>query len=78
MKVTRMSPFSSNSRPVPPIVKETRQTSALPVSDIFGLNISNFKKDDWLLLGIIAVLIMEGSTDYVLLCALGYLFIAGL
>lgn len=42
------------------------------------VNIANFKKDDWILLGIIATLIFEGSTDYVLLCALGYLFIMGL
>ncbi|MBQ7876473.1 MAG: hypothetical protein IJ316_04205 [Clostridia bacterium] len=78
MKVTRMSPFSQVSRPIAPAVIQSRQNTAELPKEIFGLNFSNFKKDDWLLLGIIAVLIMEGSTDYVLLCALGYLFIVGL
>lgn len=41
-------------------------------------DIKNFKTDDWILLGIIGTLILEGSRDYVLLCALGYLFIMGL
>lgn len=42
------------------------------------LDFSAFKKDDWILLGIIVALILEGSDDYILLCALGYLFLMGL
>ena len=38
----------------------------------------HFGKDDYILLGIIAVLIWEGCEDYVLLAALGYLFFMGL
>lgn len=78
MKVTRMNPFSQAGRSLTPAVTQSRQNTAEPPKEMFGLKFSNFKKDDWLLLGIIAVLIMEGSTDYVLLCALGYLFIVGL
>lgn len=44
----------------------------------FKFDFKNFKSDDWLLLSIIATLILEGSDDYILLCALGYLFIMGL
>jgi len=40
--------------------------------------ISGFEKDDYILAGIIIVLILEGCDDYILLCVLGYLFIMGL
>ena len=40
--------------------------------------LSEFDKDDYILLGIIAVLIFEGCDDYILLAALGYLFIMGI
>lgn len=43
-----------------------------------AFDFSAFKKDDWILLGIIVALILEGSDDYILLCALGYLFLMGL
>ncbi len=78
MKVTRMSPFSNQATVTTPAPIQPRQNTSASSQNVFNLNFSNFKKDDWLLLGIIAVLIMEGSTDYVLLCALGYLFMVGL
>ena len=39
--------------------------------------ISGFKTDDYILIGLIAVLFFEGCDDYILLAALGYLFIMG-
>lgn len=39
--------------------------------------ISRFEKDDYILIGIIAVLFFEGSDDYVLMAVLGYLFMMG-
>ena len=39
--------------------------------------LSSLKKDDYILAGIIIALIMEGCDDYILLAALGYLFIMG-
>lgn len=40
--------------------------------------ISGFKTDDYILIGLIAVLFFEGCDDYILLAALGYLFIMGI
>ena len=40
--------------------------------------ISELKTDDYILLGIIAVLFFEGSDDYIMMAALGYLFLMGL
>ena len=37
-----------------------------------------FEKDDYILLGLIAVLVFEGCDDYILLAALGYLFVMGI
>ncbi len=46
-----------------------------------GLNVgeilSRLEKDDYILLGLIAVLVFEGCDDYILLAALGYLFLMG-
>lgn len=75
MRVVQMNPSSPQSfehralpppRPSPPPRQKT----------ISG--IKNFRTDDWILLGIIAALIFDGSDDYLLICALGYLFIMGL
>ena len=43
-----------------------------------GKMLSRFQKDDYILAGIILVLVLEGCDDYVLLAALGYLFVMGL
>lgn len=40
--------------------------------------LGELKKDDYILIGIIAVLFFEGSDDYILLAALGYLFVMGI
>lgn len=82
MRVTQMDPFSGNramprqseERPAPPMLK----TREAPFGGIMkNIDIKNFKKDDWILLGIIAALVLEGSRDYMLLCSLGYLFVMG-
>ncbi len=75
MRVVQMSPFSSPVKKSPSASFSPPTPPPLPKPI---LDIRNFKKDDWILLGIIATLILEGSTDYVLLCALGYLFLIGL
>lgn len=74
MRVVQMNPSSA-----PP--RERRALSPPPPSSPprqKALDVKGFKKDDWILLGIIAALILDGSDDYLLLCALGYLFIMGL
>ena len=40
--------------------------------------LDNFQTDDYILAGLLLVLIFEGCDDYILLAALGYLFIMGL
>lgn len=67
----------------PYITPPAKQASpkALPSPPILSndnFNIKNFKKDDWILLSVIAILLFEGCTDYILLCALGYLFFIGI
>lgn len=39
--------------------------------------LSQFEKDDYILAGLILVLVLEGCEDYILLAALGYLFLMG-
>lgn len=74
MRVVQMHPFSSPPSPhpttPPPLPLQAKTTPEF-------FNFKNFKTDDWLILGLIAVLILDGSEDYVLLCALGYLFLIG-
>ena len=73
MRVTQMNPFPGGKQPTyipaPPTPPRVQK------SNLFDFK--SFKTDDWILLAIIAVLILEGSEDYILLCALGYLFIMG-
>ena len=76
MRVTQMSAFgtpSSSARVVKPAVLPVKTK---PPGNI-GRLLSELKKDDYILLGIIAVLIWEGCDDYILLAALGYLFFMG-
>ena len=77
MRVVQMNPYSTVSpspfKPTEPVVREEHITPS-----VNRLDFKNFKTDDWILLAIIAVLILEGSEDYILLCALGYLFVMGL
>lgn len=77
MKVTQM-PASGrhniNVRTTPLPKSPPTQRNGLNVGEI----LSGFKKDDYILLGLIAILVFEGCDDYILLAALGYLFIMGL
>ncbi len=76
MKVTQMNASSKKSPlPPPPIINQDYEPhkKSRPLFDI-----KSFAADDWILLAIIVTLILEGSEDYILLCALGYLFIVGL
>ena len=81
MRVTQMSAFSA----APALDKTAGQKthiapspSPAPVMGNIGKLLSGFDKDDYILLGIIAVLIFEGCDDYILLAALGYLFVMGI
>lgn len=76
MRVVQMNP-SSVKRGHATEQKVHHSTQKEPAISL-PLNFHNFKKDDWILLGIITALILEGSDDYILLCALGYLFIMGI
>lgn len=80
MRVTQMSAFNTSQKqpgrammPVQPQVYRQPQG---------GINlkklISEFSTDDYILAGLIIVLILEGCDDYILLAALGYLFIMGI
>ena len=56
----------------PPVAK--RQNKGFDLGKLF----SKLEKDDYILAGIILVLVMEGCDDYILLAALGYLLFMGL
>ena len=77
MKVTQLPAISRNNyqgervpRISPPVLNH---------ADGFDIKkiLSRFETDDYILAGIILVLIFEGCDDYILLSALGYLFIMG-
>ena len=81
MRVTQMNAFPEreNIKPYAPYPAVHRISSpvngtAKKLSRIF----SKFETDDYILAAIIIVLILEGCDDYILLAALGYLFIMGL
>lgn len=79
MRVVQMHPFSSApSYPPPAPISEVIKPEPSSPSLGKAFDFKRFKSDDWILLGIIIALILEGSEDYILLCALGYLFIMGL
>lgn len=80
MRVTQMSAFSV------PQKQTDRKTASvqppMPRQIQGGINlkklISELSTDDYILAGIILVLILEGCDDYILLATLGYLFIMGI
>lgn len=79
MKVTQL-PASGDRRKysAPPAVHMEAQSSTALGSGIDIKKIlSQFEKDDYILAGLIIVLVLEGCDDYILLAALGYLFIMG-
>lgn len=77
MRVTQMSTFSNKEErgaiSVSMPVAQGRVRRGKSIQSI----LNTFDTDDYILAGIIIVLIMEGCEDYVLLAALGYLFIMG-
>ena len=80
MKVTQMNAFSTAPALNKPDIKQTytvQPPKPVPLGGNIGKILSGFEKDDYILLGIIAVLIWEGCDDYILLAALGYLFFMG-
>ena len=81
MRVTQMSAFSNAPLKNKPAVQITHTPPAektIPFSGNIGKILAGFDKDDYILLGLIAVLMFEGCDDYILLAALGYLFIMGI
>lgn len=76
MKVTQMNASSKKSSlPPPPATNQVHEPEGKRRP---FLDVKSFAQDDWILLSIIAALILDGSEDYILLCALGYLFLVGL
>ncbi len=83
MRVVQMNAFSSPPKNGTGIVgpkenilpeRKTERESSYNIKKI----LNGFKTDDYILLGIIIVLMLEGCDDYILLAALGYLFIMGI
>lgn len=79
MNVRQMNPFAGSPKTDlrPKRTDTPKQNTLNQINILKQIDISSFQKDDWILLGIIGTLILEGSRDYVLLVALGYLFIMG-
>ena len=77
MKVTQMPATGRHNTSV-----RTYSLPKSPPGQKGGLNVgevfSRLEKDDYILLGLIAVLVFEGCDDYILLAALGYLFFMGI
>lgn len=76
MRVTQMPAGGSVQRSisVPIMPKAHENHSGIDIKKI----LSRFEKDDYILAGLIIVLVLEGCDDYILLAALGYLFIMGI
>ena len=79
MRVTQMPAGGSTgsvhrSISVAPAPRTYENHSAIDIKKI----LSRFEKDDYILAGLIIVLMLEGCDDYILLAALGYLFFMGL
>lgn len=83
MRTRRMDPFirvnQEPPRPAAPGIGFTQKETPVFEKTKSGIAdiLSQFKKDDYILAGIIGALIFEGCDDYILLAALGYLFIVG-
>ena len=78
MRVTQMSTVSKGDMRQSRITTENSR-ARLPLNGGFNIGkiISDFEKDDYILAGLIIVLVLEGCDDYILLAALGYLFLMG-
>ena len=77
MRVTQMPSGSGRPSPKPAAYFYNEEKITGRDFDLKKI-LSSFEKDDYILAGLILVLVMEGCEDYILLAALGYLFIMGL
>lgn len=77
MRVRSMNPFPSAEAKALPAVSPPEAAAPGGSGGILGM-LENMKKDDYILLGIIAALVFEGCDDYILLAALAYLYIMGI
>ena len=80
MRVTQMNAFPERENthshaPYPTVRKISNPVNS--TAKRIGRIFSGFETDDYILAAIIIVLILEGCDDYILLAALGYLFIMG-
>lgn len=76
MRVTQMPAGGGGvhrSMSVPIMPKAYESHGGIDIKKI----LSRFEKDDYILAGLIIVLVLEGCEDYILLAALGYLLIMG-
>ncbi len=80
MRSRSMTPFlpgQGPARPEPPNLPAPPPDGNGEPRNLLNF-INNMQKDDYILIGIIAVLFFEGCDDYILLAALGYLFLMGI
>ena len=80
MRVTQMSAFSVPQKQTDRKIASVQPPMPRQIQGGINLKklISEFSTDDYILAGIILVLIFEGCDDYILLATLGYLFIMGI
>lgn len=82
MKSRSMDPFTVKQLPPSSAPPQRPPAPAAPVRGTRSGNLLGFidhlQMDDYILIGIIAVLFFEGCDDYILMAALGYLFIMGI
>ena len=82
MRVVQMSTYPNRRINTPQAVPQSPPPQEISSPERkAGFNfrevISKFEKDDYILAGILIALIAEGCDDYILLAALGYLFVMG-
>ena len=83
MRIRTMDPFSRPPASLPeipgprPLPVEHHPSAPQANSGLLGI-LKGFQTDDYILLGMIAVLFFEGCEDYTLMAALGYLFFMGI
>ena len=82
MRSRSMNPFStalSTAEQTPQFPEPTsvRTPPAAEQGGLFKL-LGNLQTEDYILIGMIAVLFFEGCDDYILMAALGYLFLMGI
>lgn len=76
MKVTQMPTTRSGGSGTGQVYYPSAPMGRANGLDI-GKLLARFEKDDYILAGLILVLVLEGCDDYILLAALGYLFFMG-